>query len=174
VRRLNAGFSLIELMVAVTLGLILMVALISVFVGSRSAYQATSGVASLADEGRFAVNTISQLARGAGFIGCSRASTSATGSSLLNWSSAPVAYDFRYAVGGYEAAGTAPGDTVTMPATPTAGAGAGNWAPNLDAAVTGATSEQAQSLFTRQPMRQGAPAVSRCRARALCRPVSSP
>ena len=141
-RRPNAGFSLIELMVAVMLGLILMVALISVFVGSRSAYQETSGVASLADEGRFAVNTISPLARGAGFIGCSRASTAATGSSLLNWSSAPVAYDFRYPVGGYEAAATAPGDTLTIPATPTAGAGAGNWTPSLDAAVTGATSQQ--------------------------------
>lgn len=141
-RRPNDGFSLIELMVAVTLGLILMVALISVFVGSRSAYQTTSGVASLADEGRFAIDSISQIARGAGFIGCSRASTTAIGNSLLNWTTAPVAYDFRYAVGGYEAASTGPGNTLTIPATPTANAGAGNWTPNLDAAFTGATTQQ--------------------------------
>lgn len=143
-RRSHAGFSLIELMVAVTLGLLLSVALISVFVGSRSAYQATSGVASLSDEGRFALDIISQMARSAGFVGCSHASTATVDNSVLNWNAAPLAYDFRYGIGGFEATATAPGNALVIPETPVAGAAAGDWTPNLDASFTGATHEQVQ------------------------------
>lgn len=150
--RSTAGFSLIEMMVAIMLGLILTVALISVFVGSRSAYQSTTGVASLADEGRFALDTIAQIARGAGFMGCTRATdATVTGTTtytidptVLNTSSSAMAYDFQFGVGGYEATGTAPGGTFTVAATPVAGAGASDWTPNLDPAFTGATSEQVQ------------------------------
>jgi len=150
VRRANAGFSLIELMVAVTLGLMLTAALISMFVGTRSAYQSTSGVGSVADEGRFALHSIAQLARSAGFVGCANATTTAVGATVtsniddtvLNIGSAPLAYDFRYAVGGYEATGTGVSGTLTLPATATAGAAASNWTPNLDAAFTGATNQQ--------------------------------
>jgi len=150
VRRADAGFSLIELMVAVTLGLMLTAALISMFVGTRSAYQSTSGVGAVADEGRFALHSIAQLARSAGFVGCANATTTVVGATVtsniddtvLNVASAPLAYDFRYAVGGYEAAGTGVSGTLTLPATATAGAAASNWTPNLDAAFTGATNQQ--------------------------------
>jgi type IV pilus assembly protein PilW len=152
VRRSSSGFSLIELMVAVTLGLMLTVALISVFVGSRQAYQSTTGVGSLADEGRFALETIAEIARGAGYIGCTAAAetdqdgivTYTVDNAVLNSSGEPLAYDFQLGVGGYEATGTAPSDTFAMPATPTAGAPAGDWTPNLDPAFTGATSAEVQ------------------------------
>jgi len=141
VRRLNRGFSMIELMVAVVLGLLVTGAIISVFAGSRSAYQSTSGVAALADSGRFALDTMEESSRGAGYVACNHA-TPVTSASVLNEISSPLAYDFRYGVGGYEAAGTGPGGAVGLPAIPVAGAGAGNWTPNLDATFTGATNQQ--------------------------------
>lgn len=167
-RRSNTGFSLIELMVAVTLGLMLTVALISVFVGSRSAYQATSGVGSLADEGRFAVDTIAEMARGAGFIGCVPAADSNTygttvytvQNSVLNTSSAAVAYDFQFGVGGYEATGTGPSGSLTVSATPTANASGSDWTPSLDPGITAATSKQVQGsdvLVVRSNLPQSTP-----------------
>ncbi len=64
------GFSLIELMVAITLAMIVTAGVISVFVGSRSAFEATSGTAALTDGGRFALNFISNSVRGAGYMAC--------------------------------------------------------------------------------------------------------
>ncbi len=167
-RRLHSGFSLIELMVAVTLGLMLTLALISVFVGTRQAYQSTTGVASLADEGRFTLDTIAQIARGAGYIGCTPAAeTTVDGivsytvdNAVLNSSAAPLPYDFQLGVGGYEATGTSPGGALTVSATPASGAPAGDWTPNLDPAFTAATSEEVQGsdvLVLRSSLPQSTP-----------------
>ena len=167
-KRRNAGFSLIELMVAVTLGLMLTLALISVFVGSRSAYQSTSGVGSVADEGRFALDTIAQMARGAGYMGCTPAAeTNVTGTvtytvndTVLNVAGSTLAYDFQLGIGGYEATGTGTGGTYTVSATPAAGVSGGDWTPNLDPSFTGATSQQVQGsdvLVLRSSLPQSTP-----------------
>src|SRR5665213_2760722 len=68
----SRGFSLVELMIAVVLGLLVTEALVSMFVGVRSASRTTSGVASLSDSGRYALNTIEQSVRGAGQMACHR------------------------------------------------------------------------------------------------------
>jgi type IV pilus assembly protein PilW len=76
------GFSLVELMVAITLALIVSVGVISVFVGSRGAYQSTSGVAALSDSGRFALNFLETAVRDAGnmaVLRCGRFSMSGRG-----------------------------------------------------------------------------------------------
>jgi type IV pilus assembly protein PilW len=177
VRRSTSGFSLIELMVAVMLGLMLTLALISVFVGSRQSYQATSGVGSLADEGRFTLDTIAQIARGAGFMGCTPAGESnLTGTvtytvdmSVLNSSGEPMAYNFQVGVGGYEATGTSPSNSFTVSATPTAGAAASNWTPNLDPAFTGATNQQVKGndvLVLRSSLPQSTPVYTTAAAAA--------
>jgi type IV pilus assembly protein PilW len=64
------GFSLVELMVAITLALLVSAGVVSVFVGARSAYQATSGTAAVSDSGRFAMNALEVAARDAGYSAC--------------------------------------------------------------------------------------------------------
>jgi type IV pilus assembly protein PilW len=64
------GFSLVELMVAITLALIVTAGVMSVFIGSRSAYQSTSGVAAVSDSGRFALNFLEGAVRDAGNMAC--------------------------------------------------------------------------------------------------------
>jgi type IV pilus assembly protein PilW len=64
------GFSLVELMVAITLALIVTAGVMSVFVGSRSAYQSTAGVAAVSDSGRFALNFLENAVRDAGNMAC--------------------------------------------------------------------------------------------------------
>ena len=130
----QCGFSMVELMVAITLALLLTGAVISVFIGSRTAYQATAGVGDMADSGRFALNLIGESARSAGNVACNSA-MSATNETLL-----PVnlfANNFGQGIGGFEAIGTTPPAAIALPLTPVAGA-ANNWTPNLDPGMTGA------------------------------------
>jgi type IV pilus assembly protein PilW len=125
-----SGFSLVELMVAITIGLILSAAAVSVFVGSRQAYQSTSGTAAVTEGGRYALNFIEESARTAGFMACNHATVNTSLSNLLVPSN--LAYDFRFGVGGFEATGTAPADALTLPAPQVPGAAAGNWLNDLD------------------------------------------
>lgn len=132
------GFSLVELMVAVTLALFVSVAVISVFVGSRSAYQATSGTAALTDGGRFALDFIQSSVRGAGFMACSR---SVSQTSVLS-AGDPFLINFGEALGGYEATGTSPASggaytitsgTLDAPVVPDRNTA--DWATGLDPAL---------------------------------------
>jgi type IV pilus assembly protein PilW len=132
---------MVELMIATTLALIVMSAVVSVFVGSRAAYQATSAVASVADGGRFALNFIQESVRGAGFLACNHATIS-TNLNLVNTTTSLLAYDFRYGVGGYAATGSGPTSTFTIAATPTADSSAGDWTPVLDPAFNSAVNQQ--------------------------------
>jgi type IV pilus assembly protein PilW len=129
-----AGFSMVELMVAITLALILTGAVISVFIGSRGAYQATAGVGEMSDSGRFALNLIGESVRGAGNLACNSA-MSATSQTLLGVNTLPN--NFGQGIAGFEANGTAPAAALALPAVPATGA-ANNWTPNLDPAFTGA------------------------------------
>lgn len=128
--RVQRGFSMVEMMVAITLALIVTAATVSVFVGSRAAYQATSGVAAVADGGRFALNFIEDSARGAGWFACNHADVNKS-LDYVNWIANPLEFDFRYAVGGFEAAGTSPTSAIVLPTPQVAGAGLGNWNANI-------------------------------------------
>lgn len=64
------GISLIELMIAITLSLILGVALVQVFVSSKSAYRMQEATARLQESGRYAIDALSHDIRMAGLMGC--------------------------------------------------------------------------------------------------------
>jgi type IV pilus assembly protein PilW len=133
-KRVN-GFSLVEMMVAITLGMIVTVAVISVFVGSRSAYLGTSGVAALSDGGRFALMYLENAVRDSGFMACG--ATTRTISNInpepTNLYYAPGPSGLFPPMGGYEAAGTSPGSGYT---TTTAPGTLANWNPALDGAFS--------------------------------------
>lgn len=76
IRRSNqAGLSMIELMIAMVIGLILTAAVLQVFIGSKTTYSAQTGLARLQENGRFALEYISRDVRLAGFMGCSNNNT---------------------------------------------------------------------------------------------------
>ena len=72
------GLTLVELMVAITIGLIILAAVVRLFVTSRSTYTLEEGLARVQESGRFAVEFLSQDIRMAGYAGCS-ANLSGTG-----------------------------------------------------------------------------------------------
>ena len=129
------GFSLVELMVAIVLALLLTGAVISVFIGSRTAYQATAGIGEMSDSGRFALNLIGESVRSAGNLACNSA-MSATNQNVVPGVS--FTNNFGQGVQGFEANGSGPAAALALPANPVVGA-ANNWTPNLDPAFTGAT-----------------------------------
>lgn len=64
------GFSLVELMVAITLGLIITAAVTQIFVATRSAYTLEEGLSRTQENGRFAMEFLTQDIRMAGYSGC--------------------------------------------------------------------------------------------------------
>jgi len=65
------GLSLVELMIALVLGLILSAGVITLFIESKRDYQVQEAISEVQESGRFAAEFIAHDARMAGFSGCS-------------------------------------------------------------------------------------------------------
>lgn len=66
--QLQRGFSLIELMIAITLSLVVAFAVSSIFVGSRQGYRTQTGFGQVQEEGRHAQLLITPIVRMAGYL----------------------------------------------------------------------------------------------------------
>ncbi len=65
------GFTLVELMVAMTIGLIVLAAVAKIFATSRTTYGLEENLARVQENGRFAMEFLAQDIRMAGYTGCS-------------------------------------------------------------------------------------------------------
>ncbi|MFT4823998.1 MAG: type IV pilus assembly protein PilW [Halioglobus sp.] len=65
----NAGFSLIELMIGMLLGILLMAGAASIYLGSKRSFTEVEQVATLSDNGRFALKLMTDSLRHIGFSG---------------------------------------------------------------------------------------------------------
>ena len=66
VPRHQAGFSLVELMIAITLGLVVLLAVGSIYIGSRQTYRVQEDNARIQEAGRYALEVIGRSIRQAG------------------------------------------------------------------------------------------------------------
>ncbi len=126
----QSGVTLVELMVALVLGLVLTGGFIQVFLANRTTYAFNEGLSRLQENGRFALDTLSFRVRMAGFRGC------LPDVPLFNnlGSAADLAFDFEQALIGFEADGTAPGDEFTAASSnPANSTSPGDWTPTLPA-----------------------------------------
>lgn len=115
------GFTLIEIMVALVLGLLLTVGTIQIFVSSRATYRVEEALARLQENGRFAIEFIVKDLRIAGYKGCiSRDSSTDYFTNTLN-TPTNFLYNFAIPMQGFEATS------------------ATAWTPPLDATITGPT-----------------------------------
>lgn len=122
---------MVELMIAITLALLVTTGVLSVFVGSRAAFQSTAGTSALSDGGRFALNYLQTAVRASGYLACGPATRTI---SMLNSGPSPLYYGagptgFFQPLSGFEASNTGVGATYTL--TNAAGAPS-NWTPALD------------------------------------------
>lgn len=86
------GLTLVELMIAVTLGLLILSALLVVYLGSRNAYRSGDSLARVQETGRFALDFIAQDARMSGFAGCRARNLSVSEGSLFNVTQPAIAF----------------------------------------------------------------------------------
>ena len=128
VRYLQRGLSLVELMVAVVLGLVLTAGIIQLFVGSKQAYRFHDAHSRVQENARFAIDALNFDIRMAGSVGCS--TYVQTFNNTLTSGNLPATFNPGVGIEGWEAAGTGPGITFTLPAINAAVVDAGvdaNW-----------------------------------------------
>jgi type IV pilus assembly protein PilW len=93
------GFGLVEVMVAITLGLLLTAAVLQLFVSNNTTYRTTNSVGVVQDNARFAQDTLSKELRMTGYRGClSKQNVAIT--NTLN-SATTLSYDFTAGLRGY-------------------------------------------------------------------------
>lgn len=122
-----AGFGLIELMIAMALGLIVLAGVLVIFVAQRQVYQSSSSQSLIQDADNAVSAIVTPVIRGAGFTGCGN-----IGNGVITYVSArntPLTFDTSSAVKGFDAS--------SMPASLVDGAAndttASDWTPALDA-----------------------------------------
>ncbi|MBH1430867.1 PilW family protein [Stenotrophomonas maltophilia] len=129
----QAGLSLIELMIAMVIGLVLMLGVIQIFIASQSASRLSEGVARAQENGRFALDFLERDIRMAGHLGCVNDQAHVTkGQGEPHYNLGAVSgsgnpLDFSVAVQGYEAPDTGPGTQLEV--------GKGSLPANLPTAI---------------------------------------
>jgi type IV pilus assembly protein PilW len=106
------GFSIVELMVAVTLSMILMAGVLSIFASSKVTYLANEKTARVQENGRMALDMIVRDIRAAGYMGCAKA---VPFNSTLNTPTATL-WDFSRPMQGFEATGASTWSPALSPA----------------------------------------------------------
>jgi len=69
-RKKQSGLTLVELMIAVVLGLLLVAGVIQIFVSNKQTYRVTEAHSRLQDNARFTLEVLSKDVRSAGYSGC--------------------------------------------------------------------------------------------------------
>lgn len=110
-----AGLSLIEMMIALVIGLVLLLGVIQVFSASRTAFQLSEGASRAQENARFALDFLARDIRMAGHFGCVNDQAhfvKGQGDPRVNLSTTTGSgspLDFSVSIQGYEATGTSPG-----------------------------------------------------------------
>lgn len=98
--RRQRGVSLVEIMIAITVGLVLTAGVIQVFVSNKQAYRVQEGLARVQENGRFTLAFITRDVRGSGFLGCAGNATPIV-NTLNDKTSLP--WNFASPIQGFEA-----------------------------------------------------------------------
>ena len=128
------GFTLVETMIAMTIGLILLAAVAQVFATSRATYRFTDGLSRVQENGRFGMHFLTWDARMAGYMACLRNSTA-----LTNHLNNPTDYATDFVLGqfinGHAYSGSGTGIIDWNPALPANYFTNGEVVPNSDVLI---------------------------------------
>lgn len=107
--RTSTGMSLIELMIALVLGMTLAAGVIQIYVGSTTTERSQEARLRMQEGGRFGLNFLSQEIRMAGYLGCLGSIEGTSANNILN--APPAHFQPGWGIQGWEATGTDPGVT---------------------------------------------------------------
>jgi len=97
------GLSLVELMIAITLGLILLTGVMEVFLSSKNIFSSQQALSRIQESGRMAVEFMSRDIRMAGFMGCASRSETIKVTNMLK-DADTVTFNFIEGIKGYSQA----------------------------------------------------------------------
>lgn len=109
----HAGMSLIELLIALVLGMTLAAGVIQIYVGSSTTERSQEARLRMQEGGRFGINFLSQEIRMAGYLGCLGSIEGTSANNVLN--GPPNHFQPGWGIQGWEAGGTGPGVTNNSP-----------------------------------------------------------
>lgn len=140
----QSGLSLVELMVALMIGVVLLLGLIQIFGASRAAFASAEGMSRVQENARFAVDILRNDLRMAGHMGLrGEAGYLQAGGRFFNHSvapstnviNAPFALRLDMPVQAFEHNNTSPGQTLNLSAGAVTGVSAASFVPALPAAL---------------------------------------
>ncbi len=111
------GFSVLELMIALMLGLVVVAGIVQLFVGNSRTYDLVNAQSRLQENARFSFDFITEAARNAGYFGCAPEPDFIIKGLTGNWAVIPE-YDMSRPVDGFEANGDGtygPNNLLTLP-----------------------------------------------------------
>lgn len=166
-RTAQAGMTLIELLIAISLSIFVIGAALSLFMANRNTASGSAAVSSVSDNGRIALDFISESVRSGGYMACNATNDLrqiAPGNtrqlSILAPGATPIQQNYTAAFAGFEANGTAPGGAVALAALPVvADANNNDWANagGLDGLLTGLVTKGTDVLVIRESKPQAIP-----------------
>lgn len=157
IRRSGAGgFSLVELMVALLLGLLLTAGMVQLFTGTKQTFIAGEAQSRVQENGRFAMEMLKRELRQAGTHGFCAAQLNVRNHLNADAALDPLfdPIDANRALVGWEFSGTGRGDSYTLPADLTPPGGGGSWTAtdigNLPPDLVGEVVPGSDVLLTRR------------------------
>jgi len=128
------GMTLVELMIALVLGLIVTGVVIDMFLSSRQMYRVQDARARLQENGRYAIEHIAKQIRNAGYSGCATRSANQSDTSLItNTLNTAYQWDFETGIQGFDASGAI-------------------WSPTKDDSITGPGPDTGTDILTIRTM----------------------
>ena len=141
VSRRSAGFSLVELMVAITLGLLLTAGMVQLFSSTKVTFRTNDALARVQENGRFTLEMLKRELREAGTNGFCAAQLEVR-SHLDSADTLDEIFDAGRLIIGWNYAGTSSGNDFTVPEDLTPPAGTGSWSGTDIGALPGALAGQ--------------------------------
>lgn len=143
VARRQRGLSLIELMVALAIGVVLLLGLVQIFGASRAAFASAEGASRIQENARFAMDFLRRDIRLTAYMGLNSERSFLRAETFFNHAvapstnitAAPYALRLDWGLVGYEYTGSAPGQTFDLSGGVGPGGGAASYAPGLDEAL---------------------------------------
>ncbi|PCM42731.1 PilW family protein [Marinobacter sp. ANT_B65] len=138
------GLSMVELLIAMALGLLLTLGVTQIYLSSNETYRQTQGFAHAQESSRFVSAILTPALRSAGSFGCLTQESRPLDSEITPQLNADLnlTVPLGEALRGWEYTGTGPNDSITLAGGALATPGAGNWASgtagtNLPASLAG-------------------------------------
>lgn len=149
-RRRNVGLSLIEVMIALVIGVLLLTGIMQIFGSTQLAFSTAEGASRIQENARFALDMLRNDVRMAAHVGCrserdyvaiEEALFNHAAAPATNFATAPFALRIDMPIEAFEFMGSGPGQQVDLSTGVSTGVSSGSFSPALPSALADVTAD---------------------------------